>query len=370
MRELAIKFASVWVLSSFAISPIAANVIISPLVDVAPETDPLFVPSEKGIRVEVKDERPHRDFIGGALFGGEKGVFLGYATPSEDDLEGYVRRAADTAVRTMGMKSGDDYLLEIVIRAFRIDMYRLSGFSPMNCMAYGILETRLAASNGEVLRTDDVRVAFYDRTVPVNSMKEVAREALSRIYSLATWQATVATLRAQFQPSPDALSIEAALEHLGPEHNAIPARLTIFWLGLAGQDNEAVTRDLLAILRTSEHQRMHQAAAQALGMLEVAEARDDIVSILAGTEGYGGWDIEDNEQVWHLLHALALLGEKDLADHIPDSLVKKKYVVEDLITFHTTGQPPEPSAAEVEKAEKAHVKLVKKRRKISGEPSP
>jgi len=370
MRTLAIRFASVWVLSCLAISPIAAKVVISPLAEVAPETGPLFVSSEVGIRVEVKDERPRRDFVGGAMFGGEKGLFLGYATPGEDDLEGYVRRAADTAVEMMGMESGDDYLLEIVIRAFEIDMYRRSGFGPMNCMAYGVLETRLVASDGETLRTDDVPVAFYDRTVPVNSMKEVAREALSRIYARAAWQATASTLGAQFHPSPDPLSIEAALKGLGPELDEIPAVLTIFWLGLAGRDNEAVTRDLLDLLRTSEHQRMHQAAAQALGMLEVAEARDDVIAILAGSRGYGGWDIEDNEQVWHLLHALALLGEKDLSDRIPDRLDSKREVVEALIEFHETGQPPEPSAAEVEKAEQSLAKLAKKRSKTSGTARP
>ena len=114
---------------------------------------------------------------------------------------------------------------------------------------------------------------------------------------------------------------------------------------------------------------MHQAAAQALGMLEIAEARDDIRSILEGTEKYGDWDIQDAEHVWHLIHALALLGEQDLNARIPDSLTRRKYVVEDVVAFHATGQPPEPSAVEVEKIEKARVKLAKKRRKISGQPS-
>ena len=108
-------------------------------------------------------------------------------------------------------------------------------------------------------------------------------------------------------------------------------------------------------------QKVHQAAAEALGLLGVTDAKEDIEAVLAGTKTLGEWDIEDNEHVWYLMRSLALLGETDLTPHMPTGEMRKRCVVEDLIHFQETGELPEVGPVPPEKIEKARQGLAKKR---------
>lgn len=342
-----------------------AKVVVGSLQRTPPNVGVLFKASDQQVSVTVRDDRADKAFVGGAILGPkadeDKGVYLGYATQGDGDLADFLRVAAEDAVGVLGMKPGSGHSLEIVVKDFRVDMYRLSGFSPMNCIAYGTLETSLRAADGSSLGSETLKLTFYENTVPVMSMKEVVSEAISRIFTHAAWQATATTLLNHLALEPDPVQIGQVVDGLDRHKEEVPARQAIFWLALARQGGPPVKDELLAILRTSDAQKVHQAAAEAIGMLGIAEAREDLLAILAGTRKAGGWDNTDNEHVWYLLRALALLGEPDLRARIPNVKLNMRSKLEDLVRFQESGAVPEVSQAEAEKLEKARKALSKKR---------
>jgi hypothetical protein len=341
------------------------KVVVAPLRNDPPNVGVLFHPRDEVVEIVVVDDRPDRDFVAGAILGPgaerDKGIFIGYATETVDGLARFVETAATDAVGVLGMSTGPGYRLQITLREFVVDLYRLSGFSPMNCMGYGTIDTVLSDPAGAVVVERTFRPAFYEHRTPKGSMKEVATHALSRIYEQAAWQATVGTLLEYFAPDPDLDQVRLVLAGLGGYDKEVPERQAIFWLGISGIATPEVRDGLLDVFRSHEGQKVHQAAAEALGLLGIEEARAEIVEVLSGDVELGEWDLTDNEQVWYLVHALALLGETDLEAHVPDTDMRMRSTVEDLIRFHRTGATPQHGAVALEKLEKNREKLAKKR---------
>jgi hypothetical protein len=358
--------ALIGVLFTFALPAAAAagpKIVIAPLAPHRPPVGLLVEASERGVTVTVRDERPAKSFTASALVGPQaekgKGIFLAYATQKEEELAGFMASAARDAVRVLGLKEGGDYRLEIVVRDFRVTMTRFP-FSPMNCLGYGRLTATLSGPDGTEVKSVTLDVAYYDGAVPKWSMKEVSEKALSRIYSLAAWQAVATVLRTAWGLEPDRTAVQAVAAKVDAQGDEDIAREMIFWLGLVAHGDEATTARLLAWVGSSRKQKVFQTAAEALGLLGVAEARERFQAALAGKK-LGGWNATDNEQVWYLVHAMALLGEKDLQPLVPKGEIGMRSKIDELVAFHTSGTLPGPSAAEAKEIEAALKELAKQR---------
>ncbi len=369
MRKLA---ACLLAIAAFLVSAGTAEGvdIIAPLVSDLPPVGVLFQPADQAILVSVVDQREDKNLMGGGIMGPglEKGsgIYIIYATETDTEIAEHFKAAAEDAIKVLGFKTGEGGLkLEIAIEDFWIDMYRMSGFSPMNCIAFGSLQTKLSAPNLPEPRANKLKITMWDDTVPAGSMKEVAKEAVSRIYAQSAWQAVATALLDQRELRRDEEQFRRVLEQAGTSKDKMPARQAIFWLGITRQSGSPVKEKLLAILGQSEERQLHEAAAEALGLLGVHEAAPEMIAILGGKK-VGDWDNTDTEQVWYLLHGLALLGEKDLRSKIPSAQGKEMRAaskIEDLISFHQGGKAPLMSEAAVEKLAKAKEKLAKKRMK-------
>ena len=358
----------VGVLLTFALPAAAAagpKIFIAPLASHRPPVGLLVAASERGVTVTVRDERTDKSFTASALVGPEaekgKGVFLAYATPKEEDLAGFMASAARDAVRVLGLKEGGDYHLEIVVRGFHVTMTRFSGFSPMNCLGYGRLTATLSGPDGTEVKSVTLDVAYYDGAVPKWHMEDVSDKAISRIYSLAAWQTVATVLRAAWGLEPDRTAVQAVAAKVDAQGDEDVAREMIFWLGLVAHGDEATTARLLAWVGSSHKQMVFQTSAEALGLLGVAEARERLQAALAGKK-VGGWNATDDEQVWYLVHAMALLGEKDLQPLVPKDEIRMRSKIDELVAFHTSGTLPGPSSAEANEIEAALKELAKKRK--------
>ena len=340
-------------------------VVVAPLEAQHPDVGAVFEPTERSVTIIVRDERPYKLFVAGAQVGpgaGKgKGFYIGYATEKNEDLAPFVQAAANDALRNLGVKAGAGMTLEIVIRDFRIDLVRMSGFSPMNCIGYGILEASLKGPDGSEIRKKTLQVADWEDTVPVGSMKEVQKEAISRIFSHAAWETTASILLDEWKLTPNAAEIERLVKGLDKVKDEIPAGEQIFWLGLSRDSGDQVKDKLLSILKTSKESKLREAAAKALGRLGAAQLRDEVSRILSGDAKSGDWDTTDTEQVWYLIDSLAALGEKDLRARVPATGMNMPQKVQDLVSFRETGEIPKAGAAELEKRAKAEETLMKKR---------
>lgn len=196
-------------------------------------------------------------------------------------------------------------------------------------------------------------VAYFENTTPVGSMKEVAKEAVTRINRQAAWEAVATALAARRPAQPDSAQIRRLLGTLDTTKDEVARRNTLFWLGLFGKNDPAVQEKLLSLFRTSKDQRVRQAAVEAIGMLGIQEARPDVEAVLKGAKKLGDWDNSDTEQVWYLLRALGRLGEGDLRSRVPTSDVNKRRLLIELAQFQETGEIPAMTEAEKEELAKA-----------------
>ena len=345
-------------------------IVVSPLTPQPVPTPPLFEASGKAVGVLAVDARADKSFIADALIGpgadAGSGVFMGYGTPRGEDLAAFVETSAADALPVLGFRPGkgsaSDWNLTLTIVEFRVDMYRVSGFAPMNCMGYGVVQAVLKDAGGNDVRSRTLHLAYYENTVPKMSMKEVTTGALSRIYAQAAWEAVASVLLEAAAPMPDAAAIEALARSIPDTKDDIAARRGIFWLGIVHQPLGAVTEALMASFRAPGEQKAFQAAAEALGKLGVAEAKPPIEAILSGAEEIGDWDNADDEHVWYLLRALADLGETDLASKVPKTKLTMPSKLKDLIAFEASGTIPKISPAGAAKLDEAKKKLDKKRK--------
>ncbi len=348
--------------------PVAARakVIKAPLAPQGYEVGVLYPSSDQSVTVSVVDTRQNRALVGGGILGPKgdegKGIMVIYVSERDEEVQKLLETAAKQAVGVLGMKSGaGGVALELTLSDLWINMYRYTGFSPMNCLGYVGLSVALSGANGESLGTRSFRFVFFENTTPVGSMKEVSREAVSRILLQAAWQATARTLGEQFDLVADSARLAALAGKIDGLKDEASAREAVFWLGLAGKGDALVVTKLRSLLG-SDAQRVHEAAAEALGLAGASEARADLEAILGGAKR-GGWDVTDLEHVWYLAHGLLLLGTEDLASRLPRKDLQPVEKLDDLLRFHATGETPPLTEAERQKLAKELPKVAKKRQK-------
>lgn len=348
--RLAIALTAVLALTGCA----GPSLVSSPL-QFAPVDTGKLVAGDRPLTVVVKDERPADAILAGGLLGpkGEEGdgLYFGYVPEKPGELAALVESAAKEAATILGFAPGASGgpTLEIALKSFRIDLYRSSGFSPMNCAGYGLVAAKLTGPAGEPLQARDVKVAFYENTSPAMSMKEVTREALSRIYTQAAWEAIAALLVPQYALKGDPAALARVLDAMGSDKDEIRNRRRAYWLGVLGKDDPRVRTKLLDVFRNSKDPRFREGAVEALGRFGATEARDDILKALSGAP-LGDWKIKDAEQAWYLVKALWMMGETDLAAKVPPPHRKQ---IADEIAFLTTGELPPLGQKESQELSKA-----------------
>ena len=177
------------VLSGCSVAP---RLMVAPMDRSPARVGAVYPETERAVTVSVKDARGPGQILGGGMFGP---IYLGYVTEKDGELTEVMQAAGNDAARALGLKSGAGASLDMTIEDFRVTMYRFSGFSPMNCVGYGKIQTVLKAPDGTETKKS-YNLTYYEATVPVMSMKEVVKEAVSRIYRQAAWEAAAGTLSA------------------------------------------------------------------------------------------------------------------------------------------------------------------------------
>ena len=329
------------------------RLLVAPLDHSKANVGALYPEGEKAVTVLVKDARGPGQVLGGGLFGP---IYLGYVSQKPDEVVELMQASANDMVRAMGMKSGVGPTLEMTIEDFRITMYRKSGFSPMNCIGYGKIQTAFRSPDGAETKKS-FNVTYFEGAVPVMSMKEVVTKAVTRIYRQAAWEVAAKTLAAGFPAEADPVQVRRLVASLDATKDDDAQRTTVFWLGLVGRNEPAVKEKLLAIFRTSKTQNVRQAAAESLGMLGIQDAREETEAILAGARKVGDWDNTDMEEDWYLLRSLHLLGVGDLRSRIPKAEVNMRRVLTELVQFQETGEIPRMTETEQQEMEKAKKNL-------------
>ena len=341
---LTVVFVAV-VLSGCSVAP---RLIVAPMDRSPARVGTVYPESDRAVTVSIKDSRGPGQILGGGMFGP---IYLGYVTEKDAELTEVMQAAGNDAARALGLKSGAGASLDMTIEDFRVTMYRLSGFSPMNCVGYGKIQTVLKTPDGTETKKS-YNLTYYEASVPVMSMKEVVKEAISRIYRQAAWEAAAGTLSASFQADADPAQVKRLVGTLDATKDDAQ-RTTIFWLGLVGKNDPAVKEKLLAIFRTSKVQNVREASAEALGMLGIQDAREEAEAALAGTRKVGDWDVSDTEQAWYLLRYLGRLGVGDLGSRFPKADLKMRRVLTELVRFQEAGEMPRMSETEQQELEKA-----------------
>lgn len=340
----------------------AAKPIKGPLSTEAYDVGALFAPSERTVALTVTDGREDRSLLGGGIVGPKgdagKGIMVVYLSERDEEVAKLLDAAARSALGVLGLEPGDGGAqLEVTLRSLWVDMHRMSGFSPMNCLGYLTLDTRLTSEPGAAPAERSFKLTLYETANPVASMKEVSREGVSRILQQAVWQAVARTLAEAWGLHPDPERLAALANRVGTLKEAVQARQAIFWLGLVGGGDEATVTKLRGFLGSDE-QRVHQAAAEALGLAGATAAVEDLQAILGGAKR-GGWDVTDLEHVWYLVHGLRLLGAP--AEKIPAGLEPASKMA-DLLHFHASGgEAPAFTEEEEKKLAKERPKVAKKR---------
>lgn len=357
MRRLSLLVVALFVAVTLAACSMAPRLLVAPMDHSRANVGALYPAADRAVAVSVKDRRPPGQILGGGLLGP---IYLGYVGAKDDEVVDLMRSSAGDAVAALGMKSGEGgSSLEIGIDEFRVTMYRFSGFSPMNCIGYGKLKAALKSADAPEPVTKSFNVTYYEATTPVGSMKEVAREAVTRIYRQAAWEASATTLSAAHAAAADPPQVKRLLSSLATTKDVMVRRSGIFWLGLVGKDDPAVKEKLLFLFRTNKDQTIREAAAEAIGMLVIQEAREEILAALDGAKKVGDWDVSDAEQAWYLLKAASRLGVTDLRSHIPKADMKMRKALTDLAQFLETGEIPRMSETEQQELEKAKTNIIR-----------
>lgn len=313
----------------------------------------LVAPGGGPVTVAVQDRRPATE-LGSGFLGpkGEQheGIYFGYVAAAEDEVARFVEGAAKEALAAFGVPPGSGARLEIVVEEFRVDLHRWSGFTPMNCVGYGRLRTRFLEGDRET-GGGVFRLTYYENTSPAMSMKEVTREAISRIWAQAAWEATARTLAAARGLKADPARVTAILDRMATEKSELVRRRLVFWLGLSGAATPPVAEALEAVIRTSKEPRHRQGAVEAAGMLGLGSMKPLLEKLLV--EKVGDWNPSDTEQTWYVLKALHALGEKDLVARIPKGPMKMKTRLEQLAAYLASGEMPPLAGADVQGLEAA-----------------
>ncbi|HJU84364.1 MAG TPA: hypothetical protein VJ600_09140 [Holophagaceae bacterium] len=330
--------------------------IKAPLVLPPSTTGRIYAPRPATLSVTVKDERPAGAFLGGGILGPNsdkgEGIFLGYQTETPEQLRQHLEGSAKEAIAAFAFTAGPAYSLELRLKDARIDMYRYSGFSPMNCIAYIHMETSIKGPDGQE-KTKTFKLTYYENTTPAMSMKEVVKEAVSRIYHQAALEAVMTTLQEQFPGAAEPASLANVMAVLKTTTNDDSAREVVFLLGLTGKEDPATKDAVVSLFRTSPSQRIREGALEAVGMMGIASQTEDIQSLLAGKVKIGAWDKDDTEEVWYMLKTLHLLGVPDLKARIPVSdKLSGGARLKTLVEFMDSGKIPPLTDSEKASADK------------------
>ncbi|MGH9317777.1 MAG: HEAT repeat domain-containing protein [Thermoanaerobaculia bacterium] len=280
--------------------------------------------------------------------------YFGYASGDRDAVSKVFQAAAKESLDVMGMSREEGLTLELVIQDFRIDFHQVKGTTgpnkpgpatPMNCVGYGLVEAVLRTADGGELHRRAFRLTYYETNPPsfTASGLELMQACASRVYTLAAWESSVATLREHHGWKADPGRLQAQLGRLDGEKDPIARRKLVFWLGLTGQESEPVKERLLSLFRSEKDQAVRQAAAVSLGMLGAREIGGEVEGILSGSKPNPAWDNSDTEQVWYLLRTVSLLGTSELEAKIPKTKLFRRRNLENLARFQQTGTIPPPS---------------------------
>ncbi len=314
----------------------------SPLQKTTGELPVLIAPRVQNLQVEVADNRPVKEIYGGGLALIHSGVFIAYSADPGISLAQYLEKTGTEASQVLGFTPGTGGgILKVGVNEFWIISLPLHRLQSDELHRLWVAHRRLCPKSAELSQSRTFKLAYYENTTPAWSMEEVPKEAMSRIYSQAIWEALGKTVLESGSPPPDANGLGKLLQMIDTETNDRTARELIFWLGLVGRDDQQAREKLLQIFRNTQEQRRRQAAVEALGMLGVQEARAEIVDILSGARKIGYWSNNDAEEVFYLLKALFYLGEKNLQEYIPKQDFRARKKVEELVSFLNTGKIPE-----------------------------
>ena len=290
-----------------------------------------------GIAVEVHDARADPRLVSATTVVDPDRVYLVYGAQKPADVAAIFQAAGRGAADALGFGTGTDLTVDLTVKEFRVDMHGRG--TAQNLIAYGIIDTVLRSSDGEVVRSRAARVTYWEDTRGLATFGQVGG-LLSRMYRQAAWEATVGILREQYPDIP-AAALRSAMSLSGKGDDA-HRREAIFWIGLLGSPSDpSVESTLLGLFRTGDDQSLEEAAAEAIGMVRLESARPELDAVLAGKKKLSGWDNEDTESVWYLLKALENLGATDLAHRIPPggpADMRSRLV--DLLGFLATGQLP------------------------------
>jgi hypothetical protein len=318
-------------------------------------TGALFPASGASVEVVVRDERPEKLVLSSGLggFSVEKGAHMAFYAEKPEALSDHVAEAAGEALEILGLKRGPGGdVLTLTVRELRIDMFWFMMGAP-NYVGYAVLDAVVTSPDGKETRRS-FRIPSYDTSA------KKAELQVAWVWSRATWQAVAQTLQAHrpAEPDPEALRKLCAGLRNDEEDDHLRAQ-RVFWLGLMPRPTPLLSETLLDLFRKERRQRVSQAAADALGILGVAEAREELLAVLTGKVKNEEWNIEDTQRVWHLVRPLELLGTPDVGTKIP--VTKHLPVtIQRLRDFVEKGTLPEKSEKEKEKLQKALEKLAKK----------
>ena len=329
----------------------------APLQTVPTNVGTLYAARPAGVTVVVHDARPDAIVLGGLTTPGEPDRVLRlYAAKKPGAVADAFKAATTEAVRTLGYKEGTDLTLEVTVQKFLIDTYRASGFSTVNCIGYGEIETVLKSSDGTLLRTRLSKVVYWEDSTPVGSFDEIVEEAISRIYAQAAWESTVRLFQEQFASEAGGAALDNALRVARGTGEEVDRREALFWIGLVGKGDAAAESALLDLFRASKEQNVAEASAEAIGMVDQANARAELEAVLSGSKKIPIWEIDDTECVWYLVKALYLLGTPDVSARIP-AKIEMRVKLTDLVVFLETGAIPKLTARQQQDVEAGKLKL-------------
>jgi hypothetical protein len=302
---------------------------------------PLFAPSDTLVRIVVRDERPEGAVL--CVSRGSGNALDFFAAEDPGAIAKFVAWAAAETLPILGLKAGDGGVaLEIVLREFRAEVYSF-GWALGNYLGWGSVGTSLRTVDGQELFAATYSVALY-YSLNGPSTKKLTGDSLAFLYERLAWEVTARALVSGLELKPDPAQVRKLLASPALKNDFARAS-AVFWAGFASEGEPAAIERLYQIFRTDESQRVYQEAAIALARAKAPGAAEEIEAVLTGRKKLAEWEPNDAEQAWYLLHALGILGVKDLASKVPrtDGLQAE---LRDVVRLDATGEPPAMSPAE------------------------
>ncbi|KAA0256426.1 hypothetical protein FBQ97_07925 [Acidobacteria bacterium ACD] len=326
--------------------PAAAAVVKARIEPFPPKVGRLYAESPRAVKVVVRDERPADPLVAWGVMGFNK--LIGFYVEDPGEVPKAIQRGATDALAVLGVKEGEGAMLEVAVKELRIDAFAPPFGALPNEIAYGRVEVALKPAEGEAPPPVPVRIVLYG-SKPISVL-------LARI----GWEVAGRAFPGLLGLAPDPEAVRALCARLGREKDDDVLEHGATWLGFAGAGEPAAAERLLALFRTAEDQSVYQAAAVSLGRLGTPGAEEELDAVLTRKKKLPEWDpAGDAENSWHLLYALHLLGEKDLAARVPP-VERWREKLTALVGFLESGQlPPEDPKLAPELA-KAREKATKK----------